>query len=144
MPGITDPSEEYFKDGLWGWNGSAWRKSGLLFSYTNQLLGESDNANADAGQNLLYGTTVPAGEIWVVTAMMVVNTISQTSSSNLGLYTGSLYRWVSARGVLAASAGHSWSGHIYLVEGDTVVAVANGCTAGDDLFFSYLGYKMTI
>lgn len=26
MPGITDPAEEYFKDGLWGWATSAWKK----------------------------------------------------------------------------------------------------------------------
>jgi len=26
MPGITDPAEEYFKDGLWGWVTDAWKK----------------------------------------------------------------------------------------------------------------------
>jgi len=26
MPGITNPAEEYFKDGLWGWVSTAWKK----------------------------------------------------------------------------------------------------------------------
>jgi len=26
MPGITNPAEEYFKDGLWGWVATAWKK----------------------------------------------------------------------------------------------------------------------
>lgn len=26
MPGITNPAEEYFKDGLWGWVTDAWKK----------------------------------------------------------------------------------------------------------------------
>lgn len=26
MTGITNPAEEYFKDGLWAWNGTAWVK----------------------------------------------------------------------------------------------------------------------
>lgn len=144
MPGITDPSEEYFKDGSWGWSGSAWRKSGLLFSYTASAMQSVFDANASTGVNTLLGTAVPAGEVWVITAMEVHNNTSGVSAALVGVTRAGSFYAAASTAALAKAVGLSWSGSIYLVEGDQASGRLKGCTAGDDLYFTYFGYKMTI
>lgn len=69
MSGITNPAEEYFKDGLWGWDGSAWRKLPLLFGYSDGW-GESASGTASgAGDASADTTEVPAGYIYVLQAV---------------------------------------------------------------------------
>lgn len=144
MPGITDPSEEYFKDGIWGWNGSAWRKAGLHFSYSDQVLGQVVETNAAAGTNTLSGSSPAAGEIWVITAMEIHNTASAVNTARLAVRASSVNYWLAASPALAAKVGLSWSGVVILAYGDVPYAGMWGCTANDDLYFHYLGYKMTV
>lgn len=144
MPGITDPAEEYFKDGLWGWNGTAWRKAGLLFSYGGQVLGQVVVASATAGTNILTGDSPASGEVWVITAMEVHNTASPVSTARLAIFSGAKNYWLAASPALAMQVGLSWSGVVVLEEDDVPRGALWGCVAGDGLYFHYLGYKMTI
>jgi len=144
MPGITDPAEEYFKDGAWGWNGSAWRKAGLLFSYSDQLMGMATDLDGAGGTTVLLSPAVPAGEVWVATALEQHDATSGVSSVFLGVRVGETMYVVGATGALAAAVGFSWSGQAVLVEGDKFQSVSTGCTAGDDLYFYWFGYKMAI
>jgi hypothetical protein len=86
---ITDPSEQYFKDGLWGWtgtlweklkafsnllgiashgwDGSVWRKEPIRLGFSSQYL----ELETDTGTGSLLSLTfsiVPSGELWVVEA----------------------------------------------------------------------------
>jgi len=144
MPGITDPSEQYFKDGVWGWNGSAWRKDGLHFSYCGQVLGLVTVASASAGTNYMSGDSPAAGEIWVITGMEVHNTASGVETARLAVRAGGKNYWLAASPALATRVGLSWSGQAIVESGDVPYAGLWGCTAGDPLSFTYVGYKMTI
>jgi len=144
MPGITNPTEEYFKDGLWGWDGTRWRKAGLLFSYTAEILGQAVDTTASTGVNDLLGTAVPAGEVWVITAMEVHNITSGVSAALLGVMRSSVFYAAASCGALAQVVGLPWGGTIYLVAGDRAAGRLKGCTAGDDIYFTYFGYKMAI
>jgi len=144
MPGITNPTEEYFKDGLWGWDGTRWRKAGLLFSYTAQILGQTIDTTASTGVNDLLGGAVPAGEVWVITAMEGHDNTSGVSSLLVGVMrSGQLYP-CGVVGALLKSVGYSWGGKLCLVEGDQPVVRFKGVTLNDDLYFNYFGYTMAI
>jgi len=140
--GITNPGEQYFKDGTWGWNGTAWVKAGVLLAYKGQVLEQVYVANAAAGANVLRASAVPVGELWVVTAMFALNITSATTSTNLGFQSGATDIGFAGTGALLAGVGFSWSGHLYLVAGQKPMCSVGGCTLNDDLYFTCNGYKV--
>lgn len=142
--GITDPAQEYFKDGGWHWDGSRWRKGGLAFEYAGQLLGQVAEANAAAGQNLLESGAVPADEIWVVTALSTRNNISTVTKRFLGVHQGATYHWLASDAGGAAYSALTWSALLIAVDGDKIAALQDGCTFNDHLFFDYAGYIMRL
>jgi len=143
MP-ITDPSEQYFKDGGWSWDGSKWIKGGLAFEYASQVLGEVTTGTAAAGNNFLAGGAVPADYIWVITSMAVVDTVNGMSGARLGVLVGAVHKWAAMTGALAVRVGYSWAGQLILVEGDKPEAMCQGVTLNDDLYFYYFGYAMRL
>lgn len=144
MPGITDPAEEYFKDGLWGWDGSAWRKLPLLWGFGGVVEEKVQDTGLDAGDNNLGGAAVPAGEIWVVTSASCLYV--GTAPDKMRIYAVGL---ASALPLLeetsvVSDVFCSWSGTAVLQEDDYVRLWVKGATAGDDAYLYYAGYKMKI
>jgi len=69
--GPTNPTEQYFKDGQWGWDGTQWRKLALSWGYSDRYAESLTGVSVGPGATYVYGTTVPAGEVWVVEAVAV-------------------------------------------------------------------------
>ena len=142
MAGITNPTEEYFKDGTWGWDGTQWRKLGLLFGYSDRLADQVVNDNASAGTNTLTGTTVPAGEIHVVQMVAATDYNNDTTRIQIRANGGTVTMPLADE--LTVTAGH-WvtnTANIVLKAGDYLDCNFYGCTAGDDLYLRWWGYKM--
>ena len=141
---ITNPAEEYFGQGKWGWDGSVWRKLPLLWGYSGLIGEDLSETNLDAGVNVLNGTAVPAGEIWVVTAVsmkyigaggtdMHAYTIGTPGTAFLqSIYTIVSDQWYNARV------------HVILAQGDYIRGTIGGAILGDDFHVWYSGYKMNI
>ena len=144
MSGITDPSEQYFKDGGWSWNGSIWIKGGLPFEYAGNVLGRVIDDAPAAGMNYVVGAAVPADEIWVITTMHVYDATSALDRVLLAILRGGAGYNVAVTGALAAGYGYSWVGNAYLEEDDAVRATLYGVVAYDYLRFGYTGYKMRL
>ena len=144
MGGITDPAEEYFKDGLWGWDGSQWRKLGILLGYRSALSHAVANYNASAGINTLETDAVETGYIWVVETIATMNDNHAPSRVAFTAYRSGFDYPVLDTSLAAASTWTVWTGQIVLVAGDTIRAYIFGCTAGDDLYLRALGYKVAI
>jgi len=144
MPGITDPTEAFFKDGLWGWDGSQWRRAAMLFGYTDQVLSKAVITGAGAGSHTIDGAAVASGEIWIITAMEAHDAVSAVPSIFLGANAGGVSYWIAAAGATGAGIGFSWSGTMVLEAGQKPRCVITGVTAGDSLEFNYSGYKMSI
>ena len=142
--GITNPGEEYFKNGGWGWDGSQWCKLPLVWGYSDcyaELLTED---NAVAGNNYLAGTTVPAGEVWVVTCFSMWNANTVTLATSGGIYDGATT--ISVHSELSPAAGETveWNGFICLKEGDRMRASFFTCALNDNIRATFLGYKMAV
>ena len=101
------------------------------------------NTNLAAGENILDGTPVPAGEIWVIT---------RAFTGYVGTAPDRMQIW--AHGLATAtylldvqlpiiSFWYCVGGQIIMQEGDYMRARVYGATAGDSLYFRYAGYKMT-
>lgn len=115
-----------------------------LFSYHSQIMGTVALMPAAAGNNTLTGAAVPAGRIWIITAMEAHDDTSPVTSIRFGVGWGGVPYWFSAVVGPAAGIGRDWQGHLYLVQGDFCVALLTGCVAGDAIVFHYAGYAMTL
>ena len=142
--GITNPAEQHFERGLWGFDGSVWRKLPMLWGYTDRYAEEKSNLSCTAGANILTFSTVPAGEVWRVTALtwVNVNTACVPIAVQLadGVNTWTVY--VEAAGVANVYASRLVD--ITLKEGDCLRVAFYGCTLNDDIFAWVLGYKMAV
>lgn len=61
--GIKSPLEQYFKNGLWGFFGSAWIKLSLLWGYTYRYFDAVDDQNVTIGDHSIDLTAVTTGYI---------------------------------------------------------------------------------
>ena len=144
MSGITDPTEEYFKDGLWGWDGTQWRKLSLLFGYSGPYSENPSNLNLPAGTSNLAGSTVPAGEVWVVQGMLAAVISSTCTELMLGFWNGVAI--IFCKQVLPPVSGHfyDYQGTLILAAGYYPLIRVYGMTAGDVAYLYAWGYKMKV
>ncbi len=166
MSGVTDPAEEYFKDGVWGWaatlweklvssggrlftalhgwDGSAWRKLPLLFGYSD-VYGEWEfEVDVAAGNRTLTFSTVDPGEIWVVTGISAHCVQDNPSRVEFRVSVGGAAIRVKQQAYGVASDTVNWAGELVLKQGDEVTVMFLACVAGDDIYASAWGYKMLI
>jgi len=142
--GITNPAEEYFKDGLWGWDGSQWRKLGLLFGYYDRWVERQRETNAAAGQNSLQTDAVPAGYIYILDAIVTMNLNKAVTHLKRVVGDGIEVELSIATAVPTATHDTLFPISIVLKPGDYVKVYFLACDAGDDLFLEVWGYKMKI
>lgn len=126
------------------YDGSAWKKSNLLWGYNERWAEKVVDTNADAGDDTLTTTAVPPGYVYVLTNLSVQN--NNTSNTSIEVYCsdGSVNARIVVPLSTTATIADAWSGMIPLAEGDVVNALFHGCTAGDDIFIMVWGYKMKI
>ena len=144
MSGITDPTEEYFKDGLWGWDGSRWRKLSLLFGYSGPYNETVNNTNVPAGASDLVGSTVPAGEVWIVQGMLAAVVSSSCTEFCFGFWNGAVR--ILCKQIQAPTSGrlYDYQGTLILAAGYYPLIGVYGMTAGDDVYLYAWGYKMKV
>lgn len=127
-----------------GYDGSAWQKLPLLWGYSDRWFERVSDTDATAGTNTLDTAAVPAGYVYVVQGIATLN-LSTVVTHRQGLRPGT-YDMILQRttGVGAGVTLPLFPVGIALKEGDTVRARFYGCTAGDDIHLSVVGYKMAI
>ena len=144
MTGITNPTEEYFKDGTWGWDGTQWRKLGILFGYYDRLVGQVVNDNASPGDNTLTSDNVPDGELWVVQICCASDINSNVTRIYIQANSPTIPCIIAEEYSVAAAHWVISSREIVLKPGDCLSCKFFGCTAGDDLYLRYWGYKVRV
>lgn len=142
--GPVVPTAEYFDKGVWGYDGTRWRKLALLWGYTDRYAERVSDLNADAGQNSLDGTVVPAGEVWMVEVISAQNATTSISAIILQVTDGSAYAEMARNNSPASGNNVNWYGRVTMKEGDKVHIIFDGCISGDDLYLDVWGYKMAV
>ncbi len=141
---ITQPTEEYFKDGQWGWDGTRWRKLPLTWGFTARISGQVVDADADAGTNVLQSDIVPAGEIWVIDYVNALNVQTAPSLVLISLFGGGIKVIIVQSNALPAGVYLTGAPKTVLQVNDRIEYYFSGCTAGDDLHCRWWGYKMAV
>ena len=114
-----------------------------LFSYKAQVLIHIAMA-ATAETMYLVTDPVPSGEVWVITSASVRNGTRAVPTGRIGIrLDGETYYWSMSGSTTGGSFFISFSGHMYLEEGNRVVGYIAGCTVDDSLEINVNGYKMT-
>ena len=142
--GPTQPTEQYFDKGLWGYGGTQWRKLPLLWGYTDRLLLQGSTTTATAGTNIFTLATVPAGQVWVVTgvSMMDVNT---AFGAGVDAYFTDGVATVKAWYAGVAAQWQTWDNTFLVLKAAEYLKVYfTGCALNDDLYANVWGYKMAV
>ena len=142
--GPTQATEQYFDKGLWGFDGTQWRKLPMLLGFSSQFAQENHVANATAGTNVLNLATVPAGEIWRVSSIAAFDANSVVTAISFGASLTTFTHYLATVDTPAASVLLLWSGEIVLIAGQLVTCSFYGCTLNDDLYLTACGYKMAV
>ena len=144
MPGITNPAEAYFKDGIWGWDGSAWHKLPMVWGYSD-VYGEFEYENGvAAGTHVLTFSTVGSGEVWVVTGISAACSTAGVDRIELRANVGGVGIRLRQQAYGVAHDTVDWSGVTILKDGDEMLVQFVDCALNDNLTASAWGYKMKI
>jgi len=144
MTGITNPAEEYFKDGGWGWDGTRWRKDNLKWGYYDRWAENLGGVSGGAGFYLASTVAVPTGQVYVANFIFIRN---NTGARGVTLewfnVAGAAYfcSWVAG---LAISAPLIWNGGVVLKATDNVSVYMAGTVLNDVMEAGVMGYKMLV
>jgi hypothetical protein len=128
-----------------GWIGGAWQKNPLTIGYSNTVERSISNASLAAGANTIDDSVVPAGEVWVITNLVISYTgtvagvvIQASRMSGGGSYI------IYERRTLTSAQWYEYSGTIILKPGDNLRWICSGATLNDDGVLRANGYSFDI
>lgn len=141
---VIQGNPDSLKVGTHGYDGSAWKKQGLVWAY-NDVLHESWVENDSAAGALFHSFgTVPSGEVWVITHAMAFNMYTNPDYIFWSIYDGSNYHTFRRTAGPGIGVEVNYSGLIPIKEGEKCVVWYGGCVLHDVLEASIWGYKMKV
>ena len=114
------------------------------WGFNERIVGQTIETDATVGTNILYSTTVPANEVWVIDYANALNVNTACSLVYIILYGSGVKVVVEQSTTLAAGQYLRGEPKSTLQEGDKLEFQFFGCTAGDDLHCRWWGYKMVV
>lgn len=140
----TDPAEQFFGRGLWGFDAAQWRKLSLLWGYTDRYFEQVVDADSAAGLVDLQATAVPAGEVRVVRAWAGIDQITDPTYISFGIYVPAVYYSFNIQNAPGVNVWANWDMEGVFKEGDRPQCRFDGCVLHDVLVFQVWGYKMAV
>jgi len=142
MSGPTDPAEAHFDKGLWGFDGTAWRKLQLLFGYGAGYYERVEVSDAGAGNYTVVGSTVPDDEVWVVNSAMMFASVAAASVCEIHVGIAAARYYLSLTGSLAALSVLQYQGFVVLAPGYHIGAYWEALAASNVKYLTIVGFKM--
>ena len=144
MTGITNPTEEYFKDGLWGWDGTQWRKAGLPLWYREPYQ-ESLGGTASGTVYSKYSTPVPDGYVYVITNISIRNTTRAPGRTEIIVYDAThQILQIAATNSLDISIPLLYAGFLVFAPGYKLRVYMTATQDGDVIDGGVLGFKVAV
>ena len=144
MSGITNPTEEYFKDGGWGWDGTQWRKANVFLNYYDRYADYISDIDVTAGNHDENMTAVPAGYVYVVLAVSAYCSTANPSMIILKVMQGGIDTAIKLGSPVVAWVPVIFTGQLVLKASDYIRGSFLGCALNDDLYLRACGYKVLV
>lgn len=128
----------------YGWDGATWRKSSLLWGFSerwSQWLGETKDGD---GQFSKSSTAVPVGYIYVIQAAYIKNETGARGAAYFRAYDGGIYHPVVGALTPAQNEITTLYGPFVLEEGDKINLAQDSCLNNDVMVAGVWGYKMKV
>jgi len=116
----------------------------VIWGYNDRYAENEENANCDAGVNVLTFSTVPVGEVWRITAMTWVNVTSACDIIGVTVFDGTTAFTVDTEPAPVANGYKTIRTDVILKAGDRIKVSFYGCTVLDDIYSTIVGYKMKV
>lgn len=142
--GITDPSELHFGKGLWGFDGSVWRKLPMLWGFSAGWVEDLGGTKSGAGTYSQLSTAVPAGYVYVLHSLLAINNTGARGLVQVYKRSGGTVYTLNQVNAPAQYVPVSWSGALALAAGDQVGVYMTACLDGDAIDACAVGYKMAV
>lgn len=126
------------------YDGSAWRKSNLIFGYNDRILEVAEDTDVGAGTQTLEIAVDTSGYVWVITAVCFFWQGTSCSFLTAQITDGTNVVDLESDGSPTSGLRLFVRGEFVLKAGDKIQVKAFGLTAGDDLYLRVNGYKMKI
>lgn len=144
MSPVANPASEYFKDGSWGWDSTAWRKLPLITGYSDQWAEDFGWPVEADGPWVGWTALVPPGYIYVLQCASVCNTSGNRGERYVYFVHGAAFCKVVHTALPVKDMPDIWRGKILLGERDYVYMTHEDCLAGDVIEAAVWGYKMRV
>lgn len=116
----------------------------ILWGYSDQYYDVLQDLSMPAGVQDMYGSVVPAGEVWEVTGMSFIHSSATINRVRIGFLDGALYVTVGEVMAPAASTLYSFNMDAILKEGDKLYYRFYNLTLDDDVYGWAWGSKMEV
>ena len=144
MSGPTNPTEAYFDKGLWGHDGTQWRRLNLLWGYYDRWTVRVAVSSTGAENTSAFTTAVPAGYVYVAQSVFAYHSDATARLTLLRLDDNDKRPILEMTPSLAQYTGITAKQAITLKEGDQLECRITYLTPGKSLEISVAGYKMRI
>lgn len=116
----------------------------VIWGYQDRLAEKQQNYDTPAGINYLLFPLVPAGEVWVLTSITWVNTVTDPPVSYAQIYNDPDEWNIHSKTLAGANVYYSITCHVPLKEDDRLRVGFNGCALHDAIYAWTTGYKMDV
>uniref|UniRef100_A0A6H1ZVR7 Uncharacterized protein n=1 Tax=viral metagenome TaxID=1070528 RepID=A0A6H1ZVR7_9ZZZZ len=116
----------------------------LIFGFNAIVSEYQENLSAAAGDNWLIFSTVPTGEVWIITLIAGVNRTSAPTRIDAFDYDGANYRCLGDTPSPGASVHAVFHRFIPIAADHSVRVRVRGCVLNDDIDANILGFKMKL
>ena len=144
MSGPTNPTEEHFDKGQWGYDGTLWRKLNLTWGYNDRWLEQVVVAPAPAGWNFLETAAVPAGYVYVAHVVVGVDQITNPAEILFGINVGGSRYYFNRQPAPGVNVYAFWTANQVFKSTDKGVVAIGGVVLNDSLVAQWWGYKMKV
>ena len=129
---------------VYGWTGSEYARVPMLWGYGGQYAEHEQDLNTGPADETLTFSTVPAGEVWVITLFTGFCDTANPEVVSLRAVIGGTTHYLAMVADITANLMVVMQGEIILVEDDYLCAVFEGCGLNDKIYADAVGYKMSI
>lgn len=129
---------------LLGWTGTIYARLCVLWGYLDRYAEYEESLNVLVGDRSVTFSTVPAGEVWVVTSFAAWSAQTDVDTIYLKAHCDGADLVLAARGYTTEFRSIELPNSIILKEDDYLWALFEGCSLNNDIYASANGYKMSV